>query len=94
MILHAAGTDPTYRGLWRDVAAYVPPAEDEALPTLVSMAPVPTLAEAMAQLDRVFDRIAHRRHRGTGGLPKVVLNYLQPRMLVSSRKVSMKWFAS
>ncbi|MCM2370847.1 protein-tyrosine phosphatase family protein [Aporhodopirellula aestuarii] len=47
-ILRRAGTSDNYAGLWRDVAAYVPPPEDAEFPELVSVAPVDSFVTAMA----------------------------------------------
>ncbi|OYW24427.1 MAG: hypothetical protein B7Z55_02225 [Planctomycetales bacterium 12-60-4] len=56
-LLRKAGTDEKYSGLWRDVAAYRPPAIDAELPELVSVAKVESLAAAMAKIDRASDNL-------------------------------------
>ncbi|GIW93531.1 MAG: hypothetical protein KatS3mg110_1572 [Pirellulaceae bacterium] len=56
-ILENAGTSPAYRGLWRDVEQFRPLPADAPLPELHEVAPVPTLAAAMAKLDRHFDLV-------------------------------------
>jgi protein tyrosine phosphatase (PTP) superfamily phosphohydrolase (DUF442 family) len=56
-ILERAGTSPDYTGLWRDVEAYVPPAEGAELPELVETAEVGSFTAAMAQVDRAFDNL-------------------------------------
>jgi protein tyrosine phosphatase (PTP) superfamily phosphohydrolase (DUF442 family) len=56
-ILERAKTSRGYGGLWRDVAAYVPPATDLELPQLVSVAEVGSLATAMAGIDRASDNL-------------------------------------
>ena len=57
-ILEHAGTSRDYVGLWRDVEAFQLPEADVVLPELVEVAPVGDLAESMAKMDRVFDRLA------------------------------------
>ncbi len=56
-LMRLAETDPHYAGLWRDVAAFVPPAPGIALPELHEVAPVRDLAAGMAQLDRDWDGV-------------------------------------
>jgi protein tyrosine phosphatase (PTP) superfamily phosphohydrolase (DUF442 family) len=56
-VLTRAGTSENYAGLWRDVEAYRPPAADAALPELVEIAQVDSLAAAMAQIDRATDNL-------------------------------------
>jgi protein tyrosine phosphatase (PTP) superfamily phosphohydrolase (DUF442 family) len=56
-ILEVAGTSRDYAGLWRDVAAFRPPDADVILPELTEVARVGDLAESMAKMDRVFDRL-------------------------------------
>jgi hypothetical protein len=56
-ILEKAGTSKGYVGLWRDVEAYMPPAEGAELPALVAIAEVGSLATAMAQVDRATDNL-------------------------------------
>ncbi|MEZ6062373.1 MAG: hypothetical protein R3C19_18680 [Planctomycetaceae bacterium] len=60
-ILTDAGTSKEYAGLWRDVAAFVPPLPDTKLPELVEVADVEALAEAMARLSRSFDHLKRFR---------------------------------
>jgi protein tyrosine phosphatase (PTP) superfamily phosphohydrolase (DUF442 family) len=57
-ILRRAGTSEGYAGLWRDVENFQPPADDEVLPDLVSVAEVGSMATAMAQIDRAKDNLA------------------------------------
>lgn len=57
-ILKLAGTSEKYRGLWRDVAGFTPPAPDETLPELVEVAQVSDLVHAMSQIDFAFDNLA------------------------------------
>lgn len=56
-LLHLAKTDPNYKGLWRDHAAFRPPAPGDPRPTLHAIAPVGDLTAAMAKMDREWDRI-------------------------------------
>ncbi len=56
-ILEVAGTSRDYAGLWRDVETFRPPDADAVLPELVEAAQVGDLAESMAKMDRVFDRL-------------------------------------
>ena len=63
-ILEQAGTSRDYAGLWRDVAAYVPPPENAKLPELVEVAQVNSLAAAMAAIDRAFDNLKLCRDAG------------------------------
>lgn len=55
--LTKAGTGKEYSGLWRDVAEFTPPPADAKLPELVAVAQVSSLAGAMADLDRAWDRL-------------------------------------
>lgn len=55
--LALAGTGKEYAGLWRDVAEFQPPPADASLPELVAVAEVDSLAAAMADLDRAWDRL-------------------------------------
>jgi protein tyrosine phosphatase (PTP) superfamily phosphohydrolase (DUF442 family) len=57
VVMQRAGTSPNYAGLWRDVAAYTPPALGESLPQLTESAEVESLVEAMAQIGRVSDHL-------------------------------------
>lgn len=56
-ILEKAGTSESYAGLWRDVAAYVPPGDSVSLPELVEVAQIDSLAAAMAKLDRAYEHL-------------------------------------
>jgi pimeloyl-ACP methyl ester carboxylesterase/cytochrome c556 len=56
-LLEAAGTGKQYRGLWRAVEEYRPPADGEPLPALEEVAKVDSLAAAMAAIDRSFDNL-------------------------------------
>jgi hypothetical protein len=56
-VLTLAGTSKEYAGLWRDVAAYVPPKRDEELPVLVPVAEVGSLTHAMVEIDHAADRV-------------------------------------
>lgn len=56
-ILEVAGTSRDYVGLWRDVEAFRPPGADAVFPELVEKAAVEDLVHAMAQMDRIFDRL-------------------------------------
>lgn len=68
-LLHDAGTSPAYPGLWRDVAAFVPPSPDADLPALVERADASPLAIAMAQLDRAWSMASTSTNRGDDGEP-------------------------
>ena len=65
-ILECAGTGAGYVGLWRDVAAYEPPAEGAELPGLVEVAKVGDFAAAMAAVDRAYDNLKLCRESGWG----------------------------
>lgn len=56
-VLEVAGTSKEYPGLWRDVERFVAPPADAKLPELVEVAPVESLAGAMAKIDRYFDNL-------------------------------------
>jgi protein tyrosine phosphatase (PTP) superfamily phosphohydrolase (DUF442 family) len=56
-ILERAGTSKDYKGLWRDVEAFIPPPADTKLPELVEIAEVGSFAAAMSQVDRSFDNL-------------------------------------
>ena len=56
-ILERAGTSKGYAGLWRDVLNFRRPAPEEALPELLPVAEVGSLAAAMAQIDRASDNL-------------------------------------
>jgi protein tyrosine phosphatase (PTP) superfamily phosphohydrolase (DUF442 family) len=62
--LELAGTGKEYAGLWRDVAAFLPPAADARLPELVERAEVDSLSAAMAGLDRQWDNLKLCRDAG------------------------------
>jgi len=62
--LELAGTGKEYAGLWRDVAAFRPPAADARLPELVERAEVDSLPMAMAGLDRQWDNLKLCRDAG------------------------------
>lgn len=63
-VLRQAGTSRDYDGLWRDVRSFRPPAEDEPLPPLRSVAEVGSLAGAMATIARAWDRLERCRDAG------------------------------
>ncbi|HUG93339.1 MAG TPA: hypothetical protein VML55_21040 [Planctomycetaceae bacterium] len=63
-ILEEAGTSRDYSGLWRDVAAFSPPAAEAKLPELAEVAQVNSLAAAMAAIDRAFDNLTLCRGAG------------------------------
>jgi hypothetical protein len=63
-LLELAGTGIEYVGLWRDVAAYQPPAADAPVPKLVEVAKVESLAAAMVQIDRSWDNLKLSRDAG------------------------------
>ena len=54
-VLENGGTSHDYTGLWRDVAAFVPPAANAQLPELHEISPVDSLAGLMARIDRNSD---------------------------------------
>ena len=56
-LLRIAGSSTEYAGLYRDVRAFVPPAEGVALPELVASAETDSLATWMARADRHFDSL-------------------------------------
>jgi protein tyrosine phosphatase (PTP) superfamily phosphohydrolase (DUF442 family)/cytochrome c556 len=68
-ILQRAGTSKDYKGLWRDVEAYVPPPTGTELPALVEVAEVGSFAAAMAQVDRAFDNLKLLREAKWKALP-------------------------
>jgi protein tyrosine phosphatase (PTP) superfamily phosphohydrolase (DUF442 family) len=67
-ILERAGTSKDYKGLWRDVKAYKPPAAGTPLPELVEVAEVGSFTAAMSQVDRSFDNLKLCRD-ATWGVP-------------------------
>lgn len=56
-LMRFAETDPKYKGLWRDVEGWTPPATDAQRPELHEIAPVGDFTAAMAKIDRVWDRV-------------------------------------
>lgn len=56
-LLRLAQTDPNYHGLWRDVAAFSPPAPGTPLPELHEISRVEDFVAAMAAMDRDWDRV-------------------------------------
>ena len=69
-ILERAGTSKDYAGLWRDVAAFVPPEPDAELPELLEVAEVKFLTAAMVNIDRSFDHLKLCRTAGWSEPPK------------------------
>jgi len=65
-VLEAAGTSPSYAGLWRDVARYKVPSPTTELPDLVEVAKVDSVAEAMAKIGRTFDNLVLLRDANWG----------------------------
>ena len=63
-ILERAGTSRNYAGLWRDVGAFRLAPAGAALPELVEVAEVSSLAAAMAEIDRVYDRLVLSKDAG------------------------------
>ena len=55
--MEAAGTSPHYRGLWKAVANYRSPGDDEELPELQPIAELPTVTVRMADLSRRLDTL-------------------------------------
>jgi protein tyrosine phosphatase (PTP) superfamily phosphohydrolase (DUF442 family) len=55
--LGKAGTGQEYKGLWRDVERFQMPPADAKLPDLAETAEVASLAAAMADIDRIYDRL-------------------------------------
>ena len=56
-LMTTAGTSKDYTGLWRDVENFIPPGPDDVLPELLEVAPVDSIAAAMAKIDRSFDNL-------------------------------------
>ncbi|MHC4379784.1 MAG: cytochrome c [Planctomycetota bacterium] len=56
-VLRAAKTSKDYPGLWRDVAAWVPPGAGQEIPVFPPLPRVAPFTESMAELDRTWDRI-------------------------------------
>jgi len=65
-VLEAAGTSPSYAGLWRDVAGYTVPSPATELPDLVEVAMVESVVEAMAKIGRTFDNLVLLREANWG----------------------------
>ncbi len=63
-VLELAGTSREYLGLWRDVEGFRPLDASEELPDLVEVAPVDSVAAAMAQVDRAFEHLKLSRRAG------------------------------
>ncbi|QDU78693.1 hypothetical protein Pla110_03970 [Polystyrenella longa] len=55
--LQEAGTSPQYKGLWKSVREFQPPATSEELPPLEETAEVDSVASHMAEADRRFDHL-------------------------------------
>jgi protein tyrosine phosphatase (PTP) superfamily phosphohydrolase (DUF442 family) len=72
-LLAAAGTSPKYPGLFAAVRGYVPPAPGERAAVqadaLPAVAPLPAFTEAMAQVDRTFDRLEYCAEADWGAPP-------------------------
>jgi hypothetical protein len=68
-ILELAGTSKDYKGLWRDVNNYKPPAAGTPLPELVEVAEVGSFTVAMSQVDRSFDNLKSCRDAKWGVPP-------------------------
>lgn len=64
-LLDEAGTDPKYKGLWRDVEAFTPPTPGRSRPKLHEASPVPPLRLAMSQLDTAWDRATSAEESAT-----------------------------
>ncbi len=56
-ILHDAGTNPDYSGLWSDLNEWKPQTDISWAPKLVSVAVIDDFTSGMAELDRVWDRL-------------------------------------
>jgi protein tyrosine phosphatase (PTP) superfamily phosphohydrolase (DUF442 family) len=56
-LMRLAGTSPDYEGLFRDVRAFDPKSVEGQNPELVEIAALGTFKEAMANVDRVWDRL-------------------------------------
>lgn len=73
--MQVIGTSPDYRGLWREVREYEPPAdggvlsESSLFPELVEVAEVDDLPSAMARLDRAWDRVVSCQQAGWQSSP-------------------------
>ena len=63
-ILKRAGSSENYGRLWRDVENYQMPTADVALPDLVEVATINSLAAAMAQIDRAYDHLVLYKDAG------------------------------
>lgn len=62
--LEKIGTGKQYEGLWRDVAAFVPPGDDVPLPELCETVEVASLTQAMVDVDRSRDHLRECRQAG------------------------------
>ncbi|HEY1065318.1 MAG TPA: hypothetical protein VGE52_04385, partial [Pirellulales bacterium] len=63
-LMEEAGTSPSYKGLWRDVEGFQPPAADATAVELVEVSEVSPIAGAMAMIDRAFDRLKLAQQAG------------------------------
>lgn len=54
-LLRLAKTDPKYKGLWRDIENWSPPAQGAPRPKLVEVAEVADFVEAMVKVDAQWD---------------------------------------
>ena len=73
--LESAGTGTEYKGLWRDVERFDPPAPDATLPPLVEQAAVGSFTAAMAAIDRSVDRLKECRAadwQAPAGQPEII----------------------
>lgn len=84
LILEKAGTGKEYAGLWRDVENYKRPEPGTALPQLTEKAQVPSLATAMAKIDRHFDHLKLIQSAGWRGLAE------HPDLVPSSEAVQLR----
>jgi cytochrome c556 len=100
-IMQNAGTSRDYKGLWRDVETFTLPSADTQLPELVEVAPVESLAAAMARIDRNFDNLklcAAAGWKSPADRPDVVAQQealqLQESLYESSRRLAEKEHAA
>ncbi len=56
-LMRFAETDPKYKGLWRDIETWTPPAPGAPMPALHEIAPVGDFTAGMAKIDRTWDRL-------------------------------------
>lgn len=56
-LMRLSGTSPDYKGLFRDVRAFDPKSVEGQSPELVEVATLGTFEEAMAEVDRTWDRL-------------------------------------